>query len=84
MEQQFTHRAVNDPRQRESIRFLVRGGLLPSVVDDQFWIRLKFVDQASKLGLTLGDIRWMLAADQAIPQKANLLSRVERVAFSIR
>jgi hypothetical protein len=81
MEHQFTHRAATDPRQRESIRFLVRGGLLPPVIDDQFWSRLKFIDQAIRLGLTLGDIRWMLAADQAIPQEANVLSRVERGAF---
>jgi DNA-binding transcriptional MerR regulator len=84
MEQQFTYRADSDPRQRESIRFLVRGGLLPAVIDDQFWIRLKFIDQASKLGLSVGDIRRMLAADQVVREEPTSSPEVERGAFSVR
>lgn len=84
MEHQFTRRAADDPRQRESIRFLVRGGLLPPVIDDQFWSRLKFIDQASKLGLSVGDIRWMLAADRAMLEKPTCLHKLSAAPFSIR
>ena len=64
-----TAHVISDPRQHESIRFLVRGGLLPPVVDDQFWLRLKFIRQASNLGLSVGDIRCMLAADPVVEIK---------------
>jgi hypothetical protein len=61
-----TQRATNDPRLQEPIRFLIRGDLLPPEVDCQFWRRLKFIVQASKLGLSIADIRLLLKVDAVV------------------
>jgi DNA-binding transcriptional MerR regulator len=55
--------AADDPSNQEPVRFLIRGGLLPAEVDDRFRRRLKFIVQASDLGLSIADIRALLRAE---------------------
>lgn len=50
-----------DPRRSEPIRFLVRSGVLPSRLDDEFWRCLRFVAQARELGLSVAEIRQLCA-----------------------
>jgi DNA-binding transcriptional MerR regulator len=65
--QETAHPAGDDPRGQDAVRFLIRGGLLPSDPDDAFWRRLKVIIQARKLGLSLADVRQLLAADPLSP-----------------
>jgi hypothetical protein len=61
------HSAGNDLRQHEAIRLLIGSDSLSSERDEEFWIRLKFVIQARELGLSLADVRQLLAADPSSP-----------------
>ncbi len=57
-----------DPLRSEPIRFLVGGGVLPSRPDDEFWRCLKFFTQARRIGLSLAEIRGLLAIVRPLPQ----------------
>ncbi len=60
-----TEQAHGDPLRSEPIRFLVGSGVLPSRLDDEFGRCFKFVIQAKKLGLSIAEIRQLLAIVRA-------------------
>jgi DNA-binding transcriptional MerR regulator len=61
-----TDATADDPRKQEPVRFLIRGGLLPAEVDHRFRRRLKFIIQASDLGVSIADIRALLAEAESV------------------
>jgi hypothetical protein len=73
-------RAVSDARRLEAVRFLIRGGLLPAHVDEQFWRRLKFIVQATHLGLSVADIRQLLQPCTEVGSDARSGRAVDRRA----